>query len=101
MLTLGAKTRQAWPALILCSALGAGPPADGPHEDAEYGAKIREFTTEPFFRTELVDHLPASDVVPSPQKVLGYVIGTPEKLTYTKDIHRYFRALADASPRVK
>ena len=69
--------------------------------DADYTAKIREYTTEPFFLTELVDHLPASATVPSPQKVLGYVIGTPNKLTYTKDIYKYFRALAAASPRVK
>src|ERR1700693_566312 len=69
--------------------------------DADYTAKIREYTTETFFLTELVDHLPASATVPSPQKVLGYVIGTPNKLTYTKDIYKYFRALAAASPRVK
>ena len=67
----------------------------------DYTAKIREYTTEKFFLTELVDHLPASDKVPSPDKVLGYVIGTPEKLTYTKDINRYMRELEKASPRVK
>jgi hypothetical protein len=69
--------------------------------DADYTAKIREYTTEPFFLTELVDHLPASDKVPSPQKTLGYVVGTPGKLTYTKDLYKYYRALAAASPRVK
>ena len=51
--------------------------------------------------TELVDHLPMSDKVPSPDKVLGYVVGTPNKLTYTKDIYRYYRELAKASPRVR
>jgi len=69
--------------------------------DGAYTAKIREYTTEPFFLTELVDHLPASDKVPTPEKVLGYIIGTPEKLTYVKDIHRYMRELEKASPRVK
>jgi hypothetical protein len=69
--------------------------------DEAYTAKIREYTTEPFFLTELVDHLPASDTVPTPEKVLGYVIGTPQKLTYTKDINRYMRELEKASPRVK
>src|SRR5262249_1576532 len=73
----------------------------GPGNDEEYSKKIREYTTDPMFLTELVDHLPASDTVPSPQKVLGYVAGTPEKLTYAGDVHRYFRALAEASPRVK
>jgi hypothetical protein len=69
--------------------------------DPAYGAKIAEYTTEKYFMTELVDHLPLSDKVPSPDKILGYVVGTPNKLTYTKDLHRYFRALADASPRVR
>ena len=69
--------------------------------DPAYGAKIAEYTTEKYFMTELVDHLPLSDKVPSPDKVLGYVVGTPNKLTYTKDLHRYFRALAGASPRVR
>ena len=41
--------------------------------DENYSKKIKEFTTEKFFLTELVDHLPASDKVPSPEKVLGYV----------------------------
>lgn len=69
--------------------------------DEGYTAKIREYTTEPFFLTELVDHLPASDTVPTPEKVLGYVIGTPNRLTYTKDIYRYMRELEKATPRVK
>ncbi len=69
--------------------------------DTAYGAKIAEYTTEKYFMTELVDHLPMSDKVPSPEKVLGYAIGTPNKLTYTKDIYRYFRTLAAASPRVR
>ncbi len=69
------------------------PQAAVQRNDDGYTAKIREYTTEPFFLTELVDHLPASDTVPTPEKVLGYAIGTPNKLTYTKDIYRYMRAL--------
>ncbi|HJT65040.1 MAG TPA: M14 family zinc carboxypeptidase [Pyrinomonadaceae bacterium] len=69
--------------------------------DTAYGAKIAEYTTEKYFLTELVDHLPLSSKVPSPEKILGYAVGTPNKLTYTKDLYRYFRALADASPRVR
>src|SRR5580700_5673700 len=69
--------------------------------DAAYTAKIRQYTTETFFTTELVDHLPASQTVPTPEKVLGYVIGTPQKLTYTKDIYRYMRELEKSTPRVK
>lgn len=69
--------------------------------DAGYTAKIREYTTEPFFLTELVDYLPASKSVPTPEKVLGYVIGTPKVLTYSSDCARYLRALEAASPRVR
>src|SRR5215469_1438829 len=69
--------------------------------DEDYTAKIREYTTEPFLSTPLVDHLPASSTVPSPEKILGYAIGTPNKLTHVADIHRYYLALAKASPRVR
>ena len=68
--------------------------------DAAYTAKIREYTTEPYLTTPLVDHLPASPTVPSPDKILGYAIGTPNKLTHVADIYRYYRALEKASPRV-
>jgi hypothetical protein len=77
----------------------ASPVPQAIHE--EYTAKIKEYTTEKFFLTELVDHLPLSDKVPSPEKILGYVVGTPDKLTYTKDIYRYMRELEKASPRVR
>jgi hypothetical protein len=69
--------------------------------DEAYTAKIKEYTTEKYFLTELVDHLPASNSVPSPEKTLGYAVGTPNRLTYTKDIHRYMRELERASPRVR
>lgn len=69
--------------------------------DSAYTAKIRELTTEPRFNTELTDHLPADSRVPTPFKVLGYVPGTIGRLSYVADITRYFRALDEASPRVK
>jgi hypothetical protein len=69
--------------------------------DQDYSSKIKEYTTDPRFSTDLVNYLPASSTVPSPQKVLGYAAGTPKKLTYTKDLYRYYDALAAASPRVK
>src|SRR5258708_10756110 len=69
--------------------------------DKEYTDLIVKNTTEKFFLTELVDHLPASDKVPSPMKVLGHPIGAPNKLTYTKDQYRYYRELEKATPRVK
>ena len=69
--------------------------------NAEYGAKVKEYTTESYFMTELVDHLPASDKVPSPDKILGYAVGAPGHLTYTKDLYRYYRELEKATPRVR
>jgi hypothetical protein len=85
--------------LLLAATLWSAPPAQ--KNDEAYTAKILQYTTEKYFLTELVDHLPASDTVPTPEKVLGYAIGTPNKLTYTKDIHRYMRELEKASKRVK
>src|SRR5580698_9481299 len=73
----------------------------GSVNDEEYTKKIREFTTEPFFLTNLVDHLPASATVPTPEKILGHIVGAPDVLTYSKDIYRYYDELAKASPRVK
>ena len=73
----------------------------GQQNDKEYTESILKNTTEKFFLTELVDHLPASDKVPTPAKVIGYPVGTPNKLTYTKDQYRYYRELEKSSPRVK
>jgi hypothetical protein len=90
-------------AALLAAAVLVTPLAAQQADDAEYTAKIRELTpTDPKwkFTTELVDHLPASTTVPSPLKVLGYVPGTPGRLSYVADINRYFRALDEASPRV-
>jgi len=69
--------------------------------DREYTAKIKEHLQDPRISTELVDHLPASDKVPTPLKFFGRIVGTPGELTYAKDIHRYYEALDAASDRVK
>jgi len=69
--------------------------------DQNYSGRIKEYTTEPFFLTDLVDHLPASPTLPTPEKILGYVIGAPNHLTYSADIYRYLRELEKASPRVR
>jgi hypothetical protein len=69
--------------------------------DEAYTRKIREYTTEPFFLSPLVDYLPAAAGVPTPQAVLGDVAGAPGRLPYAADVHRYMRMLERASPRVK
>ena len=70
-------------------------------DHTEYTRKIKEFTTESFFSTELVDHLPLSSCVPPPDAFLRHIVGAPDILDYTKDINAYFRLLASKSPRVK
>ena len=69
--------------------------------DEEYTKLIHQYLNDPRITTELVDHMPASDTVPSPLKFFGRIPGTPGELTYTKDIERYYEALAQASPRAK
>jgi zinc carboxypeptidase len=70
-------------------------------DDPDFSRAVKEWTTRPDFISPLVDHLPKVSGVPSPKDVLGHHIGEPRKLTYYADILRYYRALAEASPRVK
>ena len=69
--------------------------------DEEYTALIREATTESFFSTPLVDHLPFSETVPTPLEHHGYIAGAPDVLSYPEEVYSYMRALAAASPRVE
>src|SRR5262245_22488998 len=66
--------------------------------DEEYTKLIKQNLQDPRISTELVDHLPASDTVPTPLKFFGRAVGTPGELTYAKDIYRYYEALAKAAP---
>jgi hypothetical protein len=70
-------------------------------QDAEYTALIQKYLVDKRITTELVDHMPASDTVPSPLKFFGRIPGTPGELTYAKDIERYYEELAKTSPRVR
>src|SRR5476649_2293429 len=70
--------------------------------DDDYTKKIKEYTTEPFFSSPLVDYLPASKTVPTPKAVLGDVAGAPGKLPYAEEVYTYMRMLEKAAPgRVK
>lgn len=69
--------------------------------DEQYNAEIRRQTTDPRFLTELVDHIPSSDTIPSPLEFHGYIAGAEGKLTYAEDVYRYLRELEKRSPRVK
>jgi Zinc carboxypeptidase len=69
--------------------------------DQEYTQKILKYTTEPYFTSPLVDYLPASKTVPTPEKVLGDIAGAPGILPYAEQVYAYMRMLEKASPRVK
>ena len=69
--------------------------------DEAYTAKIHKYTTQPYFTSPLVDYLPASKTVPTPEAVLGDVAGAPGILPYAEDVYRYMRMLEKASPCVK
>ncbi|MGB6885921.1 MAG: M14 family zinc carboxypeptidase [Candidatus Acidiferrum sp.] len=87
------------------AALGDGEtaPARDPKQpvDEAYTAKIQKYTTEPYFTSPLVNYLPASKNVPTPEVVLGDVAGAPGILPYAEDVYKYMRLLEKASPRVK
>jgi len=69
--------------------------------DEAYTAKMKKYTTAPYFTSPLVDYLPASSNVPTPEAVLGDVAGAPGILPYAEDVYKYMRMLEKASPRVK
>ena len=79
------------------------PPGRDPKQpvDEPYTAKIKQYTTAPYFTSPLVDYLPASKSVPTPQAVLGDVAGAPGILPYAEDVYRYMRMLEKATPRVR
>src|SRR5271154_3069106 len=78
-------------------------PARDPNQAVDEGntAKIQKYTTQPFFTSPLVDYLPASKSVPTPEAVLGDVAGAPGILPYSAEVYKYMRMLETASPRVK
>ncbi len=69
--------------------------------DEGYTRKIKEFTTESFFLTSIVDHLPTKVGIPTPEKFLGHIIGAPNVLTYSKQAADYLRLLEKSSGRIK
>jgi hypothetical protein len=76
------------------------PSVPAPRIDEKYTALIKQHLTDPRISTELVDHLPASDKVPTPLTfpAVGHISGQPGVLTHAKNIHAYMKAVADAMP---
>jgi Zinc carboxypeptidase len=93
--------------LILHSGTVASADESAPARDPKqpinepYTAKIKKYTTAPIFTSPLVDYLPASKNVPTPEAILGDVSGAPGILPYAEDVYKYMRLLEKATPRVK
>ncbi len=87
---------------ILCFSFSSHTIAQSP-DVAEPGASeaIAAATTDPHFVSPLVNYVPASSAVPSPEKFFGRIMGAPGELAGTEKSYAYARALAAASPRVR
>jgi hypothetical protein len=83
--------------------LAQAKPGPDPNQpmDEEYTKKIKEYTTEPYFLSPIVDYMPASKTVPTPKAVLGDIAGAPGKLPYSAEVYAYMDLLAKSTPRVK
>jgi hypothetical protein len=66
-----------------------------------YAEAVAQATTEPRFLSPWVADLPDHPKVPSPLDYLGHIAGAPGELSDTKKVFGYFRALDEASERVK
>ncbi len=90
-------------ALLAAAIIGNDQFAKDPKQaiDQSYTERIQKYTTAPALNSPLTNYLPASKTVPTPVKVLGDVSGAPDMLPYAEDVYRYFRLLAQSTPRVK
>ncbi len=102
MTTLVARRVALGTALAFVLATGGLSARQAPSQplDQEYGKRIKDNTPDARILTDLIDHMPISETVPSPLKFLGYIPGENNRLTYHKDIVRYLGALDKASERV-
>ena len=87
--------------MLLAPRASDAQPAAGQAVDTAYTRLIKANLRDARITSELVDYLPAGGAVPTPLAFHGRIVGQPGELTYSTDIHRYFRALDAASPRVK
>src|SRR5258708_12683261 len=70
-------------------------PARDPKQaiDEAYTAKIQNYTTAPYFTSPLVNYLPASKNVPTPEALLGDFTAAPLDLPYAQHPNKYTRML--------
>jgi hypothetical protein len=67
-------------------------------QDEEYTKLIKQFSRDPRFLTELVDHLPASNAVPTPLRHFGHIMGAWGVLHKSNQMDKYLMAIAKAAP---
>jgi hypothetical protein len=91
---------QGRPVPAFSKSAGIGPAAGQPI-DAAYTARIRQYTTEPYFTSPLVNYLPSAPGIPTPEAALGVIAGAPNVLPTAEIVCKYFRMLAAATPRVR
>ena len=89
--------------LFLSAQIAAAQKTETPVDIPEPGSAeaIAKATTEARFLSPWVSYVPASSKVPSPEKFFGRIMGAPGELANSEKSEAYFRALAEASPRVK
>ncbi|HVT37505.1 MAG TPA: M14 family zinc carboxypeptidase [Gemmatimonadaceae bacterium] len=85
-------------ATVAALALCASPARAQQKNDEEYTKLIKQFLRDPRITTELVDHLPASNTVPTPLKHFGHIIGAWGILDKGEDMNRYLEKIAKAAP---
>ncbi|MBZ5498783.1 MAG: hypothetical protein LAP85_20490 [Acidobacteriia bacterium] len=97
------SAKAAKPQPITEADLATAKPGRDPNQpiDEEYTKKIKEYTTETFFLSPVIDYMPASTTVPTPKAILGDIAGAEGKLPYTKEVYDYMRLLAKSTPRVR
>lgn len=86
-----------FPLAFITTALAQAP--DIP--EAGTSEAIAGATTDPHFISPLVNYVPESKTVPSPEKFFNRIMGAPGELAGTEKAYAYARALAAASPRVR
>ncbi len=69
--------------------------------DVNYAKKIAEYTTEKFFLTSLIDHLPLKAGLKTPEQFFGKISGAPNTLNYSPQFAAYYRELESGSKRIK
>ena len=93
-------TMAAWLSLVGVLALAPATSAKAQAQkiDEEYTKQIKQFLRDPRISTELVDHLPASDKVPTPLKHFGHIMGAWGILDKSAEMDKYLMAIAKAAP---